>query len=327
MAQTTGSSSASRISEAFSFLKEYQVGLAFDETKADAICNGSPHINGEEGEFTIITYVESEKNFDRSSTKNKGSENQNADFRTVSDNGSDRPNDSPASVTSFNHKENDSRDSKGSGNVTIKDVTNNERTSSKVISNCSCDHLKVDNSNEEKVVMRRERNTDVKNCVSQTSVSKYSDSQSNSSSSCDVRKEETRSGRGTNQVVSDAFNFLKDLEDGRSPDHRESGIPPTGAEDKLFKKLSLVSKPQEKPGSGTAENHYSINSSSTDGRKNSDGLTIAQNKGSLRRQRNVSNHSLDNSDDSSDDDTGMKSDKDCWRNFICFSCKRMKNVQ
>lgn len=327
MTQTTGGSSASRISEAFSFLKEYQVGLTFEESKPEAIHNGSPNgqVNGEKGEFTIVTYVENTDNLDRHSSKTKDPENRNIDYRNASGNGSDEQSDFQFPVSCVRYKDNaskmiSSRDSNQSGKATLKDETINERTSAKVNSSCNCGHLnhcicKVDNSDDEKVVMRKEKNSKVENCGTQISVSKYSDSQSNSSSTSHcVKKEGASPGRGSYQAVSDAFNFLKDLEDGRPPEHRESGIPLTGAEDRLFKKLSVVSKPQENHTpkvSGTTENHDSINGSSTDDVNNSDVPTITQNKGSLSHRRNVSNNSMDNSEDSSDDDTGIRINKHC----------------
>lgn len=81
------------------------------------------------------------------------------------------------------------------------------------------------------------------------------------------------------EVVSDIFHFLTETEA-----EREIGIPRPGNEDKIFNKLLIIDE--------------------THGTCNTDGPNIESVKNSPKPQGNVTDQSMENSEDSSDDDTG-----------------------
>ncbi|XP_061182899.1 uncharacterized protein LOC133191188 [Saccostrea echinata] len=324
MAQTSHGANPSSISEAFSFLKEYQLGTAFDEAKSEKICYGGHNglVNGENEEFTIVTYVDNKGPPEKSFSKTKNySENWNNEPRSMLENSANKLNDH-AMRAGLKHECNVSsarspiKDSTEGERMKLHDEMTNERSSAQQRSDCSCHDINhcvcnESNSKNEQVVMRKHRNVDVNNFVHKSLETKCSDSKGILSAACNsssVDREEVNQSRRTGEVVSDAFDFLKDMEDGQHPHHHDSVVIVTGEEDKIFNKLSIVSETSEKSNSlnvnSISGNDNSISDNIKDSQYNPESPTKEQSK-VLRRQQNVSSNSQDNSEDSSDEDTGI----------------------
>ncbi|XP_062588517.1 uncharacterized protein LOC134250183 [Saccostrea cucullata] len=321
MAQTSTGTSASRISEAFSFLKEYQLGTAFEDTKPDKNCYSGHNglVNGEKEEFTIVTYVDNKGTTEKSLNKSKNSENWKKEARSVLGNGANKLS-NHITAAGLNHERNVPsarslvKDSSEGGKTKLHAEETSQKSSAQQRSDCGChdtSHCSCDESSskDEKVVMRKHRSGDVNNLVNKSLDTKCSDSKGILSEACSpssADREEANQSRRTGEVVSDAFDFLKDLEDGQHPHYHDTVTMVTGGEDKIFNKLSMVSEISEKSNS--------LNDKSITSNDSSDNIKHGQDKSEspakeqvkvLRRQRNLSSDSLDNSEESSDEDTGI----------------------
>uniref|UniRef100_K1RAF6 Pleckstrin-like protein domain-containing family A member 6 n=1 Tax=Magallana gigas TaxID=29159 RepID=K1RAF6_MAGGI len=145
------------------------------------------------------------------------------------------------------------------------------------------------------------------------------------SGSCQTEAEPTI-GRPV-EVVSDIFHFLTETEGELNGNGRESGIPRPGNEDKIFNKLLIIDETQEKhkeQSGNSSVGHF--NGCITDGVCNTDGPNIESDRNSPKPQGNVTDHSMENSEDSSDDDTGIYNESYRKSVWLCMPDEKSPNL-
>lgn len=295
MAETAHGSS--RISEAFAFLKEYQQGTVFDETKTEDFPSGRAP-NGVINAYKGLPGNHHRNGCDGCLKMDEHSSDPNSqrhDLKTVTKN-------DPINCLK-NHC--NSPDSKANGHmrndrkVSTKEEIKVEESSQKLNSSGASDNsyslFDKENCSEDGKVLMRKKSSKVGKDETKTNHMV--------SGSCQTEAEPTI-GRPV-EVVSDIFHFLTETEGELNGDGRESGIPRPGNEDKIFNKLLIIDETQEKhkeQSGNSSVGHF--NGCITDGVCNTDGPNMESDRNSSKPQGNVTDHSMENSEDSSDDDTG-----------------------
>lgn len=317
MAETAHGSSG--ISEAFAFLKEYQQGTVFDETKTEDFPSGRAP-NGVVNAYKGLPGNHHRNGCDGCLKMDEHSSDPNSqrhDLKTVTKN-------DPINCLK-NHC--NSPDSKANGHmrndrkVSTKEEIKVEESSQKLNSSGASDNsyslFDKENCSEDGKVLMRKKSSKVGKDETKTNHMV--------SGSCQTEAEPTI-GRPV-EVVSDIFHFLTETEGELNGDGRESGIPRPGNEDKIFNKLLIIDETQEKhkeQSGNSSVGHF--NGCITDGVCNTDGPNMESDRNSSKPQGNVTDHSMENSEDSSDDDTGIYNESYRKSVWLCMPDEKSPNL-
>lgn len=317
MAETAHGSSG--ISEAFAFLKEYQQGTVFDETKTEDFPSGRAP-NGVVNAYKGLPGNHHKNGCDGCLKMDEHSSDPNSqrhDLKTVTKN-------DPINCLK-NHC--NSPDSKANGHmrndrkVSTKEEIKVEESSQKLNSSGASDNsyslFDKENCSEDGKVLMRKKSSKVGKDETKTNHMV--------SGSCQTEAEPTI-GRPV-EVVSDIFHFLTETEGELNGDGRESGIPRPGNEDKIFNKLLIIDETQEKhkeQSGNSSVGHF--NGCITDGVCNTDGPNMESDRNSSKPQGNVTDHSMENSEDSSDDDTGIYNESYRKSVWLCMPDEKSPNL-
>lgn len=310
---------SSRISEAFAFLKEYQQGTVFDETKTEDFPSGRAP-NGVVNAYKGLPGNHHKNGCDGCLKMDEHSSDPNSqrhDLKTVTKN-------DPINCLK-NHC--NSPDSKANGHmrndrkVSTKEEIKVEESSQKLNSSGASDNsyslFDKENCSEDGKVLMRKKSSKVGKDETKTNHMV--------SGSCQTEAEPTI-GRPV-EVVSDIFHFLTETEGELNGDGRESGIPRPGNEDKIFNKLLIIDETQEKhkeQSGNSSVGHF--NGCITDGVCNTDGPNMESDRNSSKPQGNVTDHSMENSEDSSDDDTGIYNESYRKSVWLCMPDEKSPNL-
>lgn len=301
------------------FLKEYQQGTVFDETKTEDFPSGRAP-NGVVNAYKGLPGNHHRNGCDGCLKMDEHSSDPNSqrhDLKTVTKN--------DAINCLKNHC--NSPDSKVNGHmrndrkVSTKEEIKVEESSQKLNSSGAYDNsyslFDKENCSEDGKVLMRKKSSKLGKDGTKTNHMV--------SGSCQTEAVPTI-GRPV-EVVSDIFHFLTETEGELNGDGRESGIPRPGNEDKIFNKLLIIDETQEKhkeQSGNSSVGHF--NGCITDGVCNTDGPNIESDRNSPKPQGNVTDHSMENSEDSSDDDTGIYNESYRKSVWLCMPDEKSPNL-